>query len=616
MSASKQKKKKNSTGAKDFWLWPAAVAMGLVPCIVRAYEYDTHLDQFDWGPTEPMAQIDFFLFGKMVAIIVSAAIMLILLLYKISNDRRNMDWKKPFFLMVGYTGFVILSFLFSPYKGFVAGGSYEMFESIWAVLGYIVIMFYTYYVTNTEADIVKLLSIASVGAGIVYIIGIFQYLNLDLFKSKIGKALMLWPKYWEYKDGISFTFPDGYIYTTLYNVDYISLFVGAWFPVFVFLAFVDKKIWKKVIWGLLALASPLMLIGSTATTGVLAVVAGVVIVAIIILSRKKGGIFIGAGIAVAVIAAGIVFINSPQGAGLRMEVFGTYSMKDVCELTDIRTSEEGVDFVAGDNDEKLHLEMVDHVAVLTKEDGSEVAMYPSAEGDNVFVVADPGVYNGAVVRNMSDPVQDGDNVVFFNYVVVDMFNTRWILTNEYDGVNYLYYNDFGKWVSIDGPKYYDILNVDFLTGRGNIWNRVLYVLPSHIFIGSGANTYLYATPQDSYIFENYHKALGTYDVKAHNWFVNMTVEEGLIATLLFIAFYIWYAVRAVILFRKGSTKDAITWLVLAMFSGTLIYMISAMANDSTVNTGIVFWVMLGLGLAANRIAEEKQKRCLEDAQSN
>lgn len=116
-----------------------------------------------------------------------------------------------------------------------------------------------------------------------------------------------------------------------------------------------------------------------------------------------------------------------------------------------------------------------------------------------------------------------------------------------------------------------------------------------------------ATPQDEYIYENYYNNIDNLDVKGHNWFVTMAIEEGLIALLLFLAFYVWYAVRAIIIFRKGDSKEDSTWLVLAMFSGTFIYMIAAMANDSTVNTGIVFWVMLGLGLAANRIAEEKQK---------
>ena len=43
-----------------------------------------------------------------------------------------------------------------------------------------------------------------------------------------------------------------------------------------------------------------------------------------------------------------------------------------------------------------------------------------------------------------------------------------------------------------------------------------------------------------------------------------------------------------------------------MFAAVLVYLIAGIANDSNVCTAPVFWGMLGLGLATNRMISEKE----------
>jgi hypothetical protein len=84
------------------------------------------------------------------------------------------------------------------------------------------------------------------------------------------------------------------------------------------------------------------------------------------------------------------------------------------------------------------------------------------------------------------------------------------------------------------------------------------------------------------------------------------VENGLLATLCLIGFYLWYMVESICLYRRVSLKTDSNRVGFAIFIGTMIYMIAALANDSTVNVAPVYWVMMGLGISVNHIVRERE----------
>jgi O-antigen ligase len=97
-----------------------------------------------------------------------------------------------------------------------------------------------------------------------------------------------------------------------------------------------------------------------------------------------------------------------------------------------------------------------------------------------------------------------------------------------------------------------------------------------------------------------------FDVKPHNWYLQQWVENGLLATLCLIGFYLWYMVESIRIYRRVSLKTDMNRVGFAIFIGTLIYMISGLANDSTVNVAPVYWVMMGLGISVNHIVKERE----------
>lgn len=170
---------------------------------------------------------------------------------------------------------------------------------------------------------------------------------------------------------------------------------------------------------------------------------------------------------------------------------------------------------------------------------------------------------------------------------------------------YYYVNAAGKAVKFPTIKQTEIFNEDAMSNRGHIWNKTIPLLAKHIFIGSGANTYLFEVPQEDYLYKNYSNMNNMFDVKPHCWYLQIWVENGLIALLLLLTFYICYFISSVKLYRKVNFTENVHKIGFAIFVGLLIYMIAALVNDSTVNVAPVYWVSLGLGFAVNRIIAEK-----------
>jgi len=145
-----------------------------------------------------------------------------------------------------------------------------------------------------------------------------------------------------------------------------------------------------------------------------------------------------------------------------------------------------------------------------------------------------------------------------------------------------------------------------MSGRGHIWNNTLPLLKDYLFVGIGANCYIFARPQNDYIYQSYVDIPNLYEVKPHSWYLQQWIETGMIGFLALLGFYLWYAIRSIRIYRRASLHDGLTWIGIGIFCGTLAYMVTGLANDSMVCTAPVFWIILGLGMAVNRMIVEKE----------
>lgn len=574
--------------------------MGFVPLIVHMFEYDANLSQFDWFPASSGSQTDFFFAWKMIAIVVIGVVMIGIMLYRYLKKKEQFQFENSFYMLFVYAMFVAMSALFSSYKYWVARGTYELFEPVWAVFAYMILCYYVYNYVQEEKQVNKVLLWAGVGMALVTLIGVFQYFGKDFFKTGFGKHLITDTSFWGNLDNLNFNMAEGTSYTTLYNPNFLSFYFGMLIPLVACLFIGAKKVWQRVALVVAEILCIICLKGSGSDSGWMAVAAGVAIAVLVLLSRGKKLRYVGGALVAAGIIGSIVIANTTSfGERIKNTITGTYHMEAQYSLNDIATNDEDVVLKIWDNALSVSYDIAEDgtIQILCKDsDGNPLGQTLADEGTQTYSIDDERFANVQVQPVMFDQTAGIS-------VYVDGISWNFVKTDD-DGYEFL--NPAGKLVKYEKVKQSNLFKEDAMSFRGHIWNMTIPVLGKHVFVGSGANTYLLERPQNDYFGQAYMYGFNNYDVKAHCWYLQQWVETGLLGTLALIGFLLWYIIRSIRIYRRVDLHEHLSWVGVGLFAAVLVYVIAAVANDSNVCTAPVFWGMLGLGMAVNRMLVAKE----------
>lgn len=581
-------------------LIPIILMMGFVPLIVHMFEYDANLSQFDWFPASSGSQTDFFFAWKMIAIVVIGVVMIGIMLYRYLKKKEQFQFENSFYMLFVYAMFVAMSALFSSYKYWVARGTYELFEPVWAVFAYMILCYYVYNYVQEEKQVNKVLLWAGVGMALVTLIGVFQYFGKDFFKTGFGKHLITDTSFWGNLDNLNFNMAEGTSYTTLYNPNFLSFYFGMLIPLVACLFIGAKKVWQRVALVVAEILCIICLKGSGSDSGWMAVAAGVAIAVLVLLSRGKKLRYVGGALVAAGIIGSIVIANTTSfGERIKNTITGTYHMEAQYSLNDIATNDEDVVLKIWDNALSVSYDIAEDgtIQILCKDsDGNPLGQTLADEGTQTYSIDDERFANVQVQPVMFDQTAGIS-------VYVDGISWNFVKTDD-DGYEFL--NPAGKLVKYEKVKQSNLFKEDAMSFRGHIWNMTIPVLGKHVFVGSGANTYLLERPQNDYFGQAYMYGFNNYDVKAHCWYLQQWVETGLLGTLALIGFLLWYIIRSIRIYRRVDLHEHLSWVGVGLFAAVLVYVIAAVANDSNVCTAPVFWGMLGLGMAVNRMLVAKE----------
>lgn len=603
---SKQVTQKKKSSNKVFI--PIILLMGFIPLIVHTYSYNSNLSQFNWFPSGADSQTDFFFGWKMITIIVVGIVMAGILFYQYFKKKQGLRFENTFYFLFFYAMFVAMSALFSSYKYWVVRGSYELFEPVWVVFVYILLCYYTYHFVQEEQQVKFILCGAGIGMAVVTLIGVFQYFGMDFFKTGFGKHLITNPSWWDNLDSLSFNMLEGTSYTTLYNPNFLSFYFGMLIPLLVCVFIAAKKAWQRV---LIIVAEVLCLIclkGSRSDTGWMALVVGGVILALVLLSRKKKAFCVALAIMlIGGVAAVAVGSKTDVGIQIKNTIVGTFRIDDRYAVRDIDTGTDSVMLNVRGN--KMYVSYTtDESGVIvpncTDENGQTLELAMTDADNQIYVINDERFAGGSI-----QPILLGDDNIPAISVTYDGIAWDFVETQE---AGYCYLNKAGKLVKWEQIKNAKLLNEDAMSYRGHMWNVTIPLLGKHVLIGSGANTYMFEYPQDDYLGQAYIYGFNSYEVKAHCWYLQQWVESGLIGTLALLIFMAWYAVQSIRIYRRVDLHESLSWIGFGLFAAVLVYLIAGIANDSNVCTAPVFWGMLGLGMATNRMLVEKEKLFVKD----
>lgn len=625
---------------------PAIIFSAVVILIVRCKTYNRPLEQFLWTPQSDNTDIsDFFSYNKMVLVLICAAWVLLILLYKLCTESLVIKRSKFYIPMLVYSAFVLLSFLFSDLKEFSLLGWTDRFEGTLPLLAYMIMLFFVMNFVTEEKNVRQIFWPIAVSSVVLNVLGLFQGMGKDFFMTTLGQKLIcrnftfpggakLYDIIDEYaKNGeqyFNFAF-NGVAYQTVYNPNYVSFYLTLLIPIFTMLLLRSMlresgEKWYKSV-GLMALIGlQLYNVMASKSAGGYVGLAVSFVVAAIVLNKKllKWRKPLLAFLLVAVIALGVTFnvwsnefkgtLNSMNSATTSTERTVTASIDELTQTVSPASVRAYIDYMHTDeNGIYFSVFGTPLSVVLTRNESGNVqglrVLDESCEDillrriedkEGAYFLSDARYYEYVYIGISYD--ENGNNYIGLNFKSADF---EFVVGSD----NIYYINEYGipcVLDSADGVGFEN--NLRFGSGRGYIWSRTIPLLKDTVFVGHGADTYCAYFPQMDYSGKyNALYPLDTVVDKAHSMFLGAAVGTGVVSVIALVVLFVMYLVQSLCLYIKADFgSDFMMFAGSGIFIGICGFLVAAMVNDSSISVMPMFYTLLGTGIAVNAMIKSRK----------
>lgn len=568
--AKKQKNRQQQKADKSWWwdILPLILMVILQPLTAVTMKVSTYLGEYPWFPADGY-QYDYFMYGKMIVFLILAVWSLILVLDKRIIRRQKLTVGKKWILPAAYGVLVILSTLFSIDKTLSLKGMWEQYETVWTLLGYLVVAVSCFWLAETEQQRRTVILAVSIGAGLEVIPGILQMLGMDIWGNSSRK-----------------------VYMTLYNPNYAGVYIVLVLPLVLAGVALTVKKWQKILLAGVALLLCICLIGTGSRTGMAVLVILAVVAAVVLCPGKKKWIAV------------LVCIGLPAISLAAMGTSGRTHLKNGLERTMTRIEEYKFQDIHADGKKVYFRYMGEEIWLdMQAQDGKLMLTATDSSGQSLPTEWDSAGQCWKITQRPFTKCrftltwQEGIGILCMSKSGAD-----WNFARKGMEGSYGYVTRFGKIGAIEEApavlKGYERA----LSGRGYIWGRTIPLLSGHMLIGTGPDTFIEAFPQNDYV-KRYNTSNAMYNEipsKAHSIYLQSALQTGMLSMLCLLAFWIWYLAETVQVCRKQEKRD---WLAIACGISVTGYLLMGLMNDSNLATAPVFWVILGLGLAENSRAK-------------
>ena len=596
-------KKSGIDWLRFFQLLPVYLTLGFLPFLVRVHIYEHHLSQFPWYYANAGEYFgDTFLTYRQWWFTGIAFYMLFVLLTKLMLDKKSLRYSVTCIPMGIFALFSLLSALFSEYKGFAFGGSFEQFENVFVLMGYALIVYYIFLIVESEDEVRYILYVLTFSTMALGIIGTLQTLGYDVLASEFVKNLIL-PAGTEAE--VQTKTSANTAVMTLYNPNYVGVYVAMLFPLFAVLVLFSKK-WKEQLAYSLTLVLLLISLYGSGSKAAFLVIAVEMLVLLVFMRRpilKFWYLVIPAATALVAVfllvnqARDNVYIDRIQQA-LKMH-------KTEYALESIETKDDGVHIVYEGN------ELI--VMFAQKDEGSFSFEFLNSEGERIAA----SMKEDGFTYRLDDPRFEGfeigltmyDNMICFG-VLID--GHTWRFTNQYDDSgSYYYLTEKGKFDKLTMAE--QVLFNDYervLSGRGYIWSVTIPLLKKYFVLGSGADTFVTAFPQQDYLRLWRNGFSEQIMSKPHSLYLQVGVQDGVIALLGMMGFFVIYLLQSVRLYIASKFESFYEQAGVAVMLAVLGFAVMGISNDSSMTVSPIFWAIAGLGVYLNsqsaRIIKERK----------
>lgn len=556
------------------------IAAGL-PLITYFHIQYIQFGDFAWFPNQT-TWTDFFLYGKSRCVHFLGLFMAIFLLIG-AVRKKNARFEREWLLVLLYGILQLISAFSSAYPQQSFFGGIEQYESVWVLLGYLMIGCYAYQCIIYSESLEKIMTALFLGVFLSCILGFAQLLQHDFWETGLGKQLLIPQAYAELRENLRFNFAQGDwepVYLASYNPNYAGIYLLMILPC-IFL-------WKNKYKWILGIIVTICMIGTMSKTVIFTAI--ILIVLCVILFRKKLLQIPKIWKVMLVLLTFVFGIVSVIVSGNEADVSDEMLLQEViCEKDYVRITYQG---------ETIRMRDVPQYDGGVKyeicyEDGSHVALKWNEKSGEL----EPYAEN---LQGLHFKVYQKDDI---SYIMFRYGDIPFRFTNDVGTGKYEYVSINGKTDELLTAETVGNLSEEFINGRGYIWNRTLAVVSDNMLLGTGPDTFLPEFPQDDYVIRSNlgHAFFTQILTNAHSLYMHMAMQTGIPSLLCFVVFVLIYLKKSWKLYSGKMEYCFMEKMGIGIFLGVTGYLICGLTFASSVCTTPIFWLLLGLGIGINKI---------------
>jgi hypothetical protein len=273
--ANKKNYYKKNKEYSTIWIFPLLFIIGIVPLIMRGIFIElTELEQTIWISQE--TRFDIFSYWKSVWFIIFTFFSVTALIWLQWNKKIKIEWPRWLVIPLGiYLFFTLISYLSAPDLRLASRGFIEIFQGVFVLTSYGIIIFSGYNLIQREKDIIAVIRILQFLWIITFIIGVGQFFNYDVFVLEPIQRLILPRSLYELVG--NFRPRIGRVYLTMYNSNFVGSFSALMLPISMAIYF-GSKTFKAI-----ALSAPFVIINiflwvaSAARSGLFGIIAALIV---------------------------------------------------------------------------------------------------------------------------------------------------------------------------------------------------------------------------------------------------------------------------------------------------------------------------------------------------
>ncbi|MEX0049766.1 O-antigen ligase family protein [Clostridium butyricum] len=600
------------------FFFPIALVLTIVPLIVRMRISEPDEDTLKlYGSS---ANSDLFTQNKEICLIFLSAIILIIAItcFKKFYEKKDKLINIMIICSLIFLGFTFLSTLFSKYKHVAFWGIYDRSEGFITIACYILLFIYSIYTFKKTEEFKFILIPILILVYTNGFLGLFQFFGSDLIKTSLGGLIAIPSSYNIDPSKLSLAYESGTIYGTLYHYNYVGSFTSLVLPILFGACIIEDDIFLKLLSMGGSLVGLWLLFGSTSRAGIIGFGAIIVFACIFfgkLLLKKKKALLITLA-CLAVFAVGLNFTTSGKifrripslvSDGLSLFKSNTdFDYRDHIPVKNIEHIDNNIVLTLPTDTLTISFENNDYVFRNSK---NEVVDYKSEFNSKIkaydYTTTDANFSNISFRSGKIKSKTKNDGLM----LILNGSNEFMFITRDDNSMHLIDPKTLEE-IDLEFPETIGFNGKEKLaSARGYIWSRSIPLLKDTLILGSGPDTFSFDFPQHDMLGKLY--AYGTTNMiisKAHNLFLQIGLNNGVVALIAFVILIMVYIVDSFKLYALKNKYDEKQILGSILALSVIGYLFTGLFNDSVICVAPIFWIILGVGAAVNFINKKAQTK--------